>query len=171
MGRVVSNQPMPPPKGVKIPKWAIISVVVIAVVIIVMFIPMIPTEETYNETEPFNRLATYQVDSATFTQELELLGRGVYHRSTVIVRNTDSYGGTFSVTHRCYDVNGLYGTKTTDGYIAAGGTQSFIAEFDTAFLQDVRAEYAVSAPTVIDEKVVTKTRTVYKSPFQMLMYG
>jgi hypothetical protein len=167
----MSNQPMPQPKSVKIPKWAIISVVVIAVVIIVMFIPIIPTEETYNETEPFNRLATYQVDSATFTQELELLGRGVYHRSTVIVRNTDSHGGTFSVTHRCYDVNGLYGTETTDGYIAAGGTQSFIAEFDTAFLQDVRAEYSVSAPTVIDERIVTKTRTVYKSPIQMLIYG
>lgn len=136
-----------------------------------MFIPMIPTEETYNETEPFNRLATYQVDSAAFSEELELLGRGVYHRSTIIIRNTDSYGGTFSVTHRCYDVNGLYGTKTTDGYIAAGGTQSFIAEFDTAFLQDVRAEYSVTAPTVIDERIVTKTRTVYKSPIQMLIYG
>jgi hypothetical protein len=167
----MSNQPMPPTKGIKIPKWAIISVIAIAVVIIVMFIPMIPIEETYNETEPFNRLAIYEVDTATFTQELELLGRGVYHRSTVIVRNTDSYGGTFSVTHRCYDVNGLYGTKTTDGYIAAGGTQSFIAEFDTAFLQDVRAEYSVIAPTVIDEKIVTKTRTVYKSPIQMLIYG
>jgi hypothetical protein len=167
----MSNQPAPSSKTINIPKWAIISIVVIAVVIIVMFIPMIPVEETYNETEPFNRLATYQVTSATFSEELELLGRGVYHRSTVIIRNTDSYGGTFSVTHNCYDVNGLYGTKTTDGYIAAGGTQSFIAEFDTAFLQDVRAEYSVTAPTVIDERVVTKTRTVYKSPIQMLMYG
>jgi hypothetical protein len=61
--------------------------------------------------------------------------------------------------------------KTTDGFITAGGTQSFVAEFDTAFLQDVRAEYSVTAPTVIDERIVTKTRTVYKSPIQILVYG
>jgi hypothetical protein len=150
-------------------KGLIIGVVVVVVIVAILFIPMIPVGETYNETEPFNRLATYQVNSATFTQELELLGRGVYHRSTVTITNTDSYGGTFTVTHSCYDVNGLFGTKTTDGYISAGGTQSFTAEFDTALLQDVRAEYSVSAPTVIDQRVVTKTRTVYKSPIDLLI--
>ena len=166
----MSNQPMPPPKPFKIPIWIIITVIAIVVVIIVMFIPMIPVEETYNETEPFNRLATYQVDSTTFTQEFELLGRGVYHKSTVVVRNTDSYGGTFSVAHLCYDVNGLYGTKTTEAHIAAGGTQTFTAEFDTEFLQDVRGEYSVSEPTIIDERIVPKTRTIYKSPIQILLY-
>lgn len=110
-----------------------------------------------------------QVISATFSQEYELLGRGVYHRSTVTVKNTESYGGTFSVTHRCYDVNGLFGTKTTDAYIAAGGTQTLIAEFDTALLQDVKAEYTLTAPTIIDEKVVTKARTIYKSPIDLLI--
>ena len=159
------------PKFRNLTSWGIISIVGIAVVVVIMFIPMIPIEETYNETEPFNRLATYQVTSAIFSEELELLGRGVYHRSTITVRNTDSYGGTFTVRHSCYDVNGLYGAKTTDGHIAAGGTQSFIAEFDTAWLQDVRGEYSVSEPTVIDERIVTKTRTVYKSPIQMLIYG
>ena len=167
----MSNQPMPPPKTVKIPKWVIISVVVIAVVIVIMFIPMIPVEETYSETEPYNRLATYQVTSATLNENFEWFGKWVYHRSTVVVKNTDSYGGTFTIKHYIYDVNGLLATRTLDEYIGAGNTVTSNADFDTQWLQDVRGEYSVTAPTVIDERIVTKTRTVYKSPIQILIYG
>jgi hypothetical protein len=72
----MSNQPAPSSKTINIPKWAIISIVVIAVVIIVMFIPMIPVEETYNETEPFNRLATYQVTSANILGRIRTTRKG-----------------------------------------------------------------------------------------------
>ena len=150
-------------------KGWVVGIIILVVIMVVLFIPMFPVDETYNATEPYNRLGTYELVSVTLTQEYELLGRGVYHRSTVVVRNTDSYGGTFTVTHYLYDVNGLFGRKTTSAYIGAGATQNFVAEFDTSLGQDVRAEYTVSAPTVIDEKVVTNHRTVYKSIIDLLV--
>jgi hypothetical protein len=55
--------------------------------------------------------------------------------------------------------------------VAAGETKTFRAEFDTRWLQDVRGEYSVSAPTVIDQRVVTKHKTVYKSIIEVLAYG
>lgn len=152
-------------------KNLIIGVIVVAVVVVVLFIPMIPVDVTYSETEPYNRLCEYEVVSATLTEEFELLGREVYHKSTVVVKNIDSYGGTFTVKHYLYDVDGLFGTETTSGYIGAGDTETFIAEFDTSLGQDVRGEYSVSEPTVIDQRVVTKHKTVYKSIIEILIYG
>jgi len=151
-------------------KKIIIGVIVVAVILVVLFIPILPIEESYNETESYNRLAKCEVVSATLTEEFELFGRGIYHRSTVVVKNIDSYGGTFTVKHRLYDVDGLFGTETTNGYIGAGNTENFIAEFDTSLGQDIRAEYSVSEPTVIDQRVVTKHRTVYKSIIELLIY-
>jgi len=152
-------------------KGLIIGVVVVVVTVTVLFIPMIPVEETYSETEPYNRLATYQVTTASLNENFEWFGKWVYHRSTVVVKNTDSYGGTFTIKHYIYDVNGLLATKTLDEYIGAGNTVTSNADFDTQWLQDVRGEYSVTAPTVIDQRVVTKTRTVYKSPIELLFYG
>ena len=149
----------------------ILGIIIIVVVLAFLLIPMIPVDATYKETEPYNRLATYEVTSAVLTQELELLGRGIYHRSTVVVKSIDSYGGTFEVTHKLYDINGLFGTKTTSGYISAGNTVTFTAEFDTSLGQDVRAEYSVLPPIVIDQRVVTKHKTVYKSILELLLYG
>jgi hypothetical protein len=151
-------------------KGLIVGVIVLTVVVVVLFVPMIPVDATYNETEPYDRLGTYQVVSATLTQEYELFGRGVYHRNTVVVKNIDSYGGTFTVNHFLYDVNGLFGSKTTSAYVGAGQTSNFIAEFDTSLGQDVRAEHSVSAPTVIDNRVVTKHKTVYKSIIELVFY-
>ena len=166
------SQPSSPSMTLKIPvKSLVIGVVVIVVVLAVLFIPMIPIAESYNETEPFNREATYTVTSSSLSEQFELLGRGVYHRSTVVVKNTDSYGGTFKVTHLVYDVNGLLASRDTEGYIGAGLTSTFSTEYDTQWLQDVRGEYSVTAPTIIDQRVVKKTRTIYKSPIQMLFYG
>lgn len=151
-------------------KGLIVGIIVLAVVLVILFIPMIPVDATYNDTEPYDRLATYQVTSVTLTQEFELFGRGVYHRSTIVVKNIDSYGGTFTVIHYLYDVNGLFGTKTTSAYVGAGQTSNFVAEFDTSLGQDVRAEHSVSAPTVIDNRVVTKHKTVYKSIIELVFY-
>lgn len=144
-------------------------VVIIVVVLAVLFVPMIPVGETYNETEPYAREARYQVVSATLKQHWEPLGREIYHASEVTVKNIDSEGGTFTVTHSLYDVDGLYGRKTTSDYIAPGDTKVLRAEFDTQAFQDVRAEYLVAAPTVTDERLVTKTRTVRKSIIEILI--
>jgi len=56
-------------------------------------------------------------------------------------------------------------------YIAAGAIETFKAEFDTYAGQDVRGKYSVSPPTVIDERIVTKYKTVYKSIIEILIYG
>lgn len=152
-------------------KNLIIGVIAVAVVVIILFIPMIPVEVSYTEIEPYTRLAKYEVVSATLKEELEPLGRWIYHASIIEVKNIDSYGGTFKVTHYLYDVNGLYDLETTSEYLSAGETKTFRAEFDTQWLQDVRGEYTVSAPTVTDQRVVTKHKTVYKSIIEILIYG
>lgn len=151
-------------------KKLIVGVIAVAVIIAVLFVPMMPVEVAYNETEPYNRLAEYDVVSATLTDSWDI-PRGVYHISEVVVKNTDTYGGTFTVTHYLYDINGLYGTETTNEHVGAGDTKTFTAEFDTFLGQDVRGEYSVLPPTVIDQKVVTKHKTVYKSIIELLIYG
>jgi hypothetical protein len=150
-------------------KNLIIGIVVLVVIVVILVIPIIPVDATYNETEPYNRLATYDVVSATLTEGWDF-SRGTYHTSTIVVRNTDSYGGTFSVTHRLYDVNGLYDIETTTAFVGSGQQYSFSTQFDTQWLQDVRGEYSVSAPTVIDNRVVTKHKTVYKSIIEVVFF-
>jgi hypothetical protein len=152
-------------------KNLIIGIIVVAIIIIILFVPMIPVDVTYSETEPYNRLATYEVISATLKENFEWFGKWVYHRSTVVVKNTDSHGGTFTIKHYIYDVNGLLATKTSDEYIDAGNTVTSNADFDTQWLQDVRGEYSVTAPTVIDQRVVTKHKTIYRSIIEILIYG
>jgi hypothetical protein len=151
-------------------KNLIIGIVVLIAIVVILVIPIIPVDATYNETEPYDRLATYEVISATLTEGWDL-SMGTYHTSTVVVRNTDAYGGTFSVTHRLYDIDGLDDTDVTTAFVGSGQQYSFSTKFDTQWLQDVRSEYSVSAPTIIDNRVVTKHKTVYKSIIELLLYG
>jgi len=144
--------------------------VLIIGVVALLFIPFIPVRETYRELEPYDRPATYEVQSATLTQGWDL-SRGVYHVFKVVLKNTDKYGGTFTVELKLFDVNGLYGHETRSGYAAPGGTLTLAAEFDTKIGQDVRGEYTVTAPTVTDQQLVTKERTVYRSIVEILAYG
>ncbi len=146
------------------------GILVVAIIITILFIPMIPVKEAYSETEEYGREARYEVASVTFTEESELPGRGVYHVSTVVVKNIDPYGGTFWVTHYLYDANELQGTKSVGEYLSAGQNKTFRTEFDTQGLQGVRGGYSVSAPTVIDKRVATKSKTVYKSIIELLLY-
>ena len=150
-------------------KGLIAGIIILAVVLVILFIPMIPVDATYDTTEPYNRLATYQVGSATTSQGFDLT-RGVYTTVTVGITNTDSYGGTFTVKLNLYTIDGLFGTQTPSAYVGPGGSHSFAAQFDTAMGQDVRGEYTVTAPTVIDNHVVTKHRTDYKSIIELLFY-
>lgn len=153
-----------------------IAVAVVVICCFIIILPIVPVEEpyieTYTELEPYTRTAKYEVVSAQLKEELDPFGKWVYHASIIKVKNIDPKGGTFKVTHYLYDVNGLFGSKTTSEYLAAGQTKTFREEFDTQWLQDVRGEYTVSAPTVTDERLVTKERilykTVYKSIIQLL---
>lgn len=141
-------------------KKLMVGIIVVAVIITILFVPMIPVKEAFSQTEDYEREAKYEVVSVTFEGNV----------SIVFVKNIDAYGGTFTVTHYLYDVNGLRGTKTTGEYLAAGQSKTFSAEFDTQGLQGVRGGYSVSAPTVIDKRVVTKYKTVYKSIIELLIY-
>lgn len=156
---------------------------------------MIAAEEAYDEKEYFDRIEEYtelesfereckrELVSSELKEEFELFGRGFYCVYTVTIKNTDNEGATFSVNFRLYDINGVFGTEKVSEYIGAGQTQPFRAEFDTALGQDVRGEHTCDIPliiderivtkqrTVIDERIVTKYRTVYKSIIEMLIYG
>ena len=152
------------------PRKGIVAGIAVLIIIVLLFIPMIPITESYKVTEPYERLAKYTVVSAVLKEKWDFQ-RGVYHSSEVTVKNIDKFGGTFTVTHKLYDIHGLFGTKVTKSYIPAGGTYTFIAEFDTELGQDVRGEYSVFPPKVIDQQVVTKHRTVYKSIIELLLYS
>ena len=170
-------------------KNLIISVIVVAVVVIVLFIPIIPVEVVYTETVPteeaymaeesYEREATYVVDDWTLEEKLGFFD--VYVQSDVTLRETDQYGGTFVVVHNLYDVYGLFGSVEDSFYLGAGESYTSTATFDTSWGQDTVGSYDVTPPTVIDtrlvektrivDKLVEKTKTVYKSIIDILIYG
>ena len=87
------------------------------------------------------------------------------------MRNTDEYGGTFVVTHKLNDVYGLFGSEEDSFYLGAGDSYTSTVTFDTSWGQDTLGTYYVTAPTVIDTRLVGKTKTVYKSVIELLIYG
>jgi hypothetical protein len=146
----------------------IIIGVAIVVVAFLLLAPIIPVDVTYTEVESYEREAKYEVVDAKLSQGFSF-SMGVYTVVKVVVKNVDKYGGTFTVTINLYTVNGLFGSKDISNYIAPGGVATFEAIFDTALGQDVRGEYIVKAPYVIDQRLVTKHKTVYKSMFELMM--
>lgn len=148
----------------------LIAVVIVAVaVIVVLFIPMIPVEITYSETESYERDATYVVDDWDLEEKIGFFD--VYVQSDVTLRNTDKYGGTFVVVHKLYDVYGLFDSVEDSFYLGAGNSHTSTATFDTSWGQDTVGNYHVTPPTVIDTRLVEKTKTVYRSIIEILTYG
>lgn len=146
----------------------IVGIVVIVVILVILLVPMIPTTEAYNVTEPYERKVTYVVDKWDLNEKLGFFD--VYVQSDVIVRNTDKYGGTFQVVHKLSDINGLFGTKTDSFYLNAGASHTSTATFDTRWGQDTKGTYPATAPTIVDEHLVTKHKTTYKSIIELLAY-
>ncbi len=153
------------PKGYK---KLIIGLVVVVAIVVVLLIPMIPTSEAYNVTEPYNRECTYEVDNWDLQEKFGFFD--VYVQSDITVRNTDKYSGTFQVVHELRDIDGLFGTETDSFYLNAGQSHTSSVTFDTTWGQDTRGTYSVSAPTVTDEQLVTKHKTVYKSIIEIMLY-
>ena len=151
-------------------KKLIIGIIVVAVILAVLFIPMIPTSEAYNVSEPYERDCTYVVDDWDLVEKWSL-SIGFYVQSDVTVRNTDKSGGTFKVVHKLDDIHGLFGTVTDSFFLGAGASHKSTATFDTRMGQDTLGTYSVTAPTITDEQIVTKHRTVYKSIIELLIYG
>jgi hypothetical protein len=150
-------------------KKLIIGVIVVAVILVVLFIPMIPTSEAYNVSEPYERDCTYIVDDWDLVEKWSL-SIGFYVQSDVTIRNSDKDGGTFKVVHKLDDIHGLFGTVTDSFFLGAGASHKSTATFDTRMGQDTLGTYSVTAPTITDEQIVTKHRTVYKSIIGLLIY-
>jgi len=150
-------------------KKLIVGVIVITAIVIVLFVPIIPVEVTYSETESYEREATYVVDDWDLQEKLGWFD--VYVQSDVTVRNTDKYGGIFVVVHKLYDVYGLFGSVEDSFYLGPGDSFTSTATFDTSWGQDTVGSYDVTPPTVIDTRLVEKTKTVYKSIIEILIYG
>lgn len=151
-------------------KKLVIGIVMVAVILAILLIPMIPVSEAYDVTEPYERKATYVVDDWDLVEKWSL-SIGFYVQSDVTVRNTDQHGGTFKVVHRLEDVYGLFGTVTDSFQLGASASYTSTATFDTRMGQDTLGTYSVTAPTIIDEQIVTKHRTVYKSIIELLIYS
>lgn len=151
-------------------KKLIIGVIVVVVILAILLVPMIPTSEAYNVTEPYERKATCVVDDWDLTEKWSF-SIGFYVQSDVTVRNTDKSGGTFKVVHKLNDIHGLFGTVTDSFFLGAGASHKSTATFDTRMGQDTLGTYSVTTPTITDEQIVTKHRTVYKSIIELLIYG
>ena len=144
--------------------------IIIVIAVIACFIPFIPIQEEYRETESYNRPATYTIVSSDLSKSWDF-SIGSYTIYQVVVKNTDDHAGAFDITFNLYDVDGLFGTKKATAYISAGATQTIRVEFDTEAGQDIRGRHSVEAPTIIDQRVVTKFKTVYKSIVEIIVYS
>lgn len=131
-------------------KKLLILVIVSLTVVIVLFIPIIPTNETYNEIEPYERDAKYEVIKDIYHRDIEpnpfplleltqLPFAG--YNSTVLLKNIDEFDATFSVTHKIYynpdsrpdlnpDEKVLYLEGVVGEYILSGQTKALIFSFN-----------------------------------------
>jgi len=143
----------------------IIAIAVIAVVILA--VPFVPVTEAYTSQDPIQRQCNYTVTSANQGDSTEWFGRWNYHWVTVVIENKDTKAGVFSV--RFYAASGdLTGEKTVEHSISPGLTSTFHAEWDTASFQGMDVHYSVTAPMIQDTQLTQRTRTIYKSVFQLL---
>ena len=148
-------------------KGLIGSLIFIAMLFLVV-VPIFPVEEPYTEMEKYERRVRYNIIDSKLVASWNIF-LGTYHIYTVVLQNTDDYGGYFQVSFELYDVDGLFAVESDHHYIGAGGTETFCAEFDTKTGQDIRGQKHVSAPTMTDQRIVTKYRTVSKSLLVILM--
>jgi hypothetical protein len=144
------------------------AIIGVALTAVVLLVPIIPVDVTVTEVEYYERLARYVVIDYKVYDRFDFI-RGRYTVVEVVVMNVDKYGGPFTVTMNLYTDGKRYGTQTISKYIAPGEILTFKAEFDTAFGQKVVGDYEVEAPTVIDKRLVTKHKTVYKSIIELIL--
>lgn len=140
----------------------------IIVSIILLLAPIIPVEETYFEEEPYGRQATYSVVNWDLSEKWGFFD--VWVESIVTLRNIDTVGGTFTITHNLYDIDGLFGSVRDTNYIGPGQTYVSFAKFDTKLGQDTRGQYSITAPSIIDTRLVEKSNTVYRSLISFILH-
>ena len=144
------------------------ATLILTALVLILFAPVIPVEVTYAEPEPFKREARYEVISSSLSTGFDLF-RGFYTVFEVKIKNTDKYGGNFTVAFYLYDKEGLFGKDVKSGQIGPGEEKTFRAEFDTRFGQEVRGEYKVTPPIVVDQKIHYVQRVVRKSLIQIAL--
>lgn len=128
---------------------------------IVFFAIPFQTTELYQEQVRMQ----YQIIDPTDLTEQWNISLGFYQVGRVTVRNTDTEGGTFSVTYKFRNVYGIAKQETSSYFIASGDSHTFEFTYDSEMGEDVTGEYSTSEPF----KTVIKTRTVNKTLFERLL--
>ncbi len=134
---------------------------------------MFPTEVAYTVAytvrEPVEREIRHAVLSDTVIEKWDLV-IGVYHVMKVEIKNIDTQMGTFDVILELFDIKGSLGRYKDSHPLAPGETYAFSAWWDTNLGQDVVWEYVVYPPTVVDERLVTKYRTKYRTEHKSIVH-
>ena len=164
-------------------KKAIVIVAVSVTTLVILFAPIIPIDETFTEIETYNRPLRYGVISS---KDREIWNTregygflpigGITHTSVVVIENRDEHGGTFKVSHCWEDEFGAYSKKefSSEQYLALGEVGNFNASFIEAWKSGCNYEfsgYKISAPSIQDERMVTKHKTHHKSIIEIISVG
>lgn len=160
----------PPEKGTSQIKIIVVAVIAIVVILAVLFVPFVPAKETYSEVEQYSKPAGYSVDRDEWDSGWSI-SKGCYCNIYIKVRNTDVRGGTFDVSVEIQDILTVVYSNSKSQYIGPGESYQFRFYYNTHCDTDYVWSYDVDPPSIIDERVVEKERTVYKSVVQLLTGG
>jgi len=159
----------PQPRGEEAGKTGMAVLAVSILILAVLLIPLVPVKVSYTVEEPYERALDYEEVSVNLRTGFDI-SRGIYTVFEVRVRNIDVKPGTFTLTASLYTDQGVMGPETVREYIAPGETATLRVEFDTKLGQQVdHVSYEIEAPTIIDTRLVTKYKTVYKSLLELLL--
>ena len=148
----------------------IATVIIIAAILGILFIPMVPSNITYNEVESYERPAEYRVVSVEAT-------RGLSSGSVtakITLENVDKEDGIFTPLFDLYIANQYKETKEVKVLVRSGQREDCHVTFGTRvsfwdWPNNSSWQYRVQPPTVIDQEVVKRDRIVYKPLAQVLV--
>lgn len=148
---------------------------VIAVVLVAVYAPVVPVNVTYSEVESYERPIKYQVVSASISRAL-LSG---CLTPEVTIKNVDKHDGTFTVTSYLYVHDVCEETKEARVYIVGRGgsgtcrltfnTKITLADWVNNWGTKYKWYYRVQPPTVIDQRVVSKSKMGYKTIIRFVL--
>jgi hypothetical protein len=140
--------------------------IAIIFLVIVLVIPIIPIQKTVTKT----RTRNLQYSSQVYGQSI-----GLFIPKSVKVTNTDSIGGTFSITMNMWSNDIVRGvvtprlddTSTQSSFISAKATHTFSLPDNWFIMEPMYSlTYSVSAPST--QVTYNVTQTEYKSMLDLL---
>jgi hypothetical protein len=150
----------------KVQKRLIILILGIVITITILIAPIIPTQHTVTKTMTRNLWFSSQEYGTNF---------GLYVPKIVNVTNTDSIGGTFTVTMKMWENDIVAGvvkprlidTSTQSSFISAGATHTFNLPSNWLIIEPMNSfTYSVSAPG--RQVSYQETQTEYESILNLI---